>query len=171
MRGAHRQMVISWTTRDPGAPLVQWTADPTTLPFFPNSAAGASTTYKASDLCGGLDQKMGFFDPGTLQSATMTGLAPATRYYYRVGDGRAALPHALGEYNLTAHPPMQPVCAKIRHKRVLSDSGLHHAESASNNSLMCSKHAKASMQGSDSSLLWARAIARSSGPACPRQLN
>ena len=89
-------MTISWTTRDPGAPLVQWTADPTTLPFFPNSAAGASTTYKASDLCGGLDQKMGFFDPGTLQSATMTGLAPATRYYYRVGDGRAALLHAVG---------------------------------------------------------------------------
>ncbi len=31
-------------------------------------------------------QKLGFFNPGTLQSAQMTGLAPATRYWYRVGD-------------------------------------------------------------------------------------
>lgn len=81
--------MISWTTRDPGAPLVQWTADPATLPFFPSTAVGTSTTYKASDLCGGQDQKLGFFDPGTLQSATMTGLTPATRYWYRVGDGGA----------------------------------------------------------------------------------
>lgn len=155
-------MTISWTTRDPGAPLVQWTADPTTLPFFPNSTAGASTTYKASDLCGGLDQKMGFFDPGTLQSATMTGLAPATRYYYRVGDGRAALPHAVGEYSLTALPPMQPV-ANNWHQRVLFNSGLLHAESASNNSLMCSKDVQASKQGSDGLLaappIWAHAVA------------
>ncbi|KAK9834311.1 hypothetical protein WJX81_005574 [Elliptochloris bilobata] len=80
------QMIISWTTRDVGSPIVQWTADPASLPFFPNTAAGSSTTYGAADLCGGLDQKLGFFDPGTLQSAQMTGLVPATRYWYRVGD-------------------------------------------------------------------------------------
>ena len=79
-------MVISWTTRDAGAPVVQWTADATTLPFFPSSAPGSTTTYTPADLCGGLDQKLGFFDPGSLQSALMTGLAPATRYWYRVGD-------------------------------------------------------------------------------------
>ena len=81
-----RQMVISWTTRDAGSPVVQWTADATTLPFFPNSALGSTTTYTPADLCGGLDQKLGYFDPGSLQSALMTGLAPATRYWYRVGD-------------------------------------------------------------------------------------
>ena len=79
-------MVISWTTRDAGTPGVQWTADATTLPFFPNSAPGSTTTYTPADLCGGLDQKLGYFDPGSLQSALMTGLAPATRYWYRVGD-------------------------------------------------------------------------------------
>ena len=42
-----------------------------------------------ADLCGGLDQKIGYFDPGSLQSALMTGLAPATRYWYRVGKRRA----------------------------------------------------------------------------------
>lgn len=87
-------MVISWTTRDAGTPVVQWTADATTLPFFPNSAPGSTTTYTPADLCGGLDQKLGYFDPGSLQSALMTGLAPATRYWYRVGD--TARPRVLG---------------------------------------------------------------------------
>ena len=35
-----RQMVISWTTRDAGSPVVQWTADATTLPYSPTARPG-----------------------------------------------------------------------------------------------------------------------------------
>jgi len=52
---ARRRMVISWTTRDAGAPVVQWTANAATLPYFPNSAVGSGTTYTPADLCGGLE--------------------------------------------------------------------------------------------------------------------
>jgi len=52
---ARRRMVISWTTRDAGAPVVQWTTNAATLPYFPNSAVGSGTTYTPADLCGGLE--------------------------------------------------------------------------------------------------------------------
>lgn len=47
---------------------------------------GTTATYTKANLCSGLSQGTGYFDPGSIHTANMTGLAPSTRYYYIYGS-------------------------------------------------------------------------------------
>ena len=56
---------------------------------------GTTSTYTINNLCSGIAQGTGYFDPGSIHTANMTGLTPATRYYYIYGSDVSdlALPH------------------------------------------------------------------------------
>ncbi|EIE24225.1 Metallo-dependent phosphatase [Coccomyxa subellipsoidea C-169] len=87
-------------TRDPGTMLISWTtknsAAPTSVPRAPGSlphwlcmylfCAGTTKTYTKADLCAAPATGTGFFDPGSLHTAAMTGLQPSTKYYYIYGS-------------------------------------------------------------------------------------
>lgn len=80
------QMAVTWTIGSgAGAPpqYVQFGTQSgvytTTLP------AAKSITYTSSSMCGLFTAVNSFLDPGRFVTAVMTGLAPATKYYYRVG--------------------------------------------------------------------------------------
>ncbi|KAG2432271.1 hypothetical protein HXX76_009189 [Chlamydomonas incerta] len=77
-------------------------------PDYPHSAAvERSFAYQREDMCGGFAISVGWVDAGTHHVATMTGLQPATRYYYRVGD-----PQGDGgwskEFSFVSAPPPGP---------------------------------------------------------------
>ncbi|KAG2446949.1 hypothetical protein HYH02_008103 [Chlamydomonas schloesseri] len=56
-------------------------------PAYPHSAAvDRSFAYQREDMCGGAAIGVGWVDAGTHHVATLVGLKPGTRYYYRVGD-------------------------------------------------------------------------------------
>ena len=46
----------------------------------------ATTTYTKANLCIGIAQGTGYFDLGSIHTANMTGLEPATRYFYIYGS-------------------------------------------------------------------------------------
>ena len=46
----------------------------------------ATATYIKANLCSGLVQGTGYFDPGSIHTANMTGLEPSTRYFYIYGS-------------------------------------------------------------------------------------
>jgi len=72
-------MVVGWLTSDmTAATVVQWGT--TSGGPYPNQASGNSTFYKYSSK----------YTSGLIHHATMTGLAPASTYYYRVGDGASS---------------------------------------------------------------------------------
>jgi hypothetical protein len=48
--------------------------------------AGTTKTYTRADLCGAPANGTGYFDPGSLHTAAMTGLQPSTKYYYIYGS-------------------------------------------------------------------------------------
>ena len=58
---------------------------------------GTTATYNINNLCSGIAQGTGYFDPGSIHTANMTGLTPVTRYYYIYGSdvSHLALPHPL----------------------------------------------------------------------------
>lgn len=45
-----------------------------------------TATYTKANLCSGLVQGTGFFDPGSIHTANMTSLEPSTRYFYIYGS-------------------------------------------------------------------------------------
>ena len=44
-----------------------------------------TATYPQASICGGFESKYTYIDPGLFNSANVTGLTPATKYFYRVG--------------------------------------------------------------------------------------
>lgn len=44
-----------------------------------------TATYPQASICGGFESKYTYIDPGLFNSANLTGLTPATKYFYRVG--------------------------------------------------------------------------------------
>ena len=76
-------MLVQWTTRDKGAPVVMYGAQAGKR----TSAAPAETgTYGRQDLCGGVANSTGFMNPGLFHTAALTGLQPDTAYFYVYGD-------------------------------------------------------------------------------------
>ncbi len=47
--------------------------------------ASQTNTYTATSICGKFESQYSYIDPGLFNSANLTGLTPATKYYYRVG--------------------------------------------------------------------------------------
>ncbi|KAG2498630.1 hypothetical protein HYH03_003377 [Edaphochlamys debaryana] len=91
----NKEMRVVWNTRDPiPSPQVRWGPSPVTYkgrggdegPAYPNTAAARTRRYERDDQCGGAAVGVGWIDAGFHHVAHMRGLAPATRYYYRVGD-------------------------------------------------------------------------------------
>ena len=94
--------MVQWVTRNPGSsPRVRWSASaPGSGPAraggasdavdgsggYEHSAAGLSSGYSRDDMCGAPANSTGWFEPGVLHRAVMTGLAPATLYHYQYGD-------------------------------------------------------------------------------------
>ena len=66
-------------------------------------AATQSVTYTSNSICGTFASQNSFIDPGTFFTANMTGLLPATIYYYRVG-ALVGCKHALGASKCIVSP-------------------------------------------------------------------
>jgi len=85
--GVEGQMTVSWNSDyNSSAPTIQWGA---TSKSYSQSATGTSHTYKANDMCNAPAATTDIFyyrDPGFFHDATMKGLNPRTRYYYRFGQ-------------------------------------------------------------------------------------
>ncbi|BDA46085.1 probable inactive purple acid phosphatase 27 [Coccomyxa sp. Obi] len=64
-------MLISWTTKNSAKPTAKW---------------ATTQTYTRADICGAPANGTGYFDPGSLHTAAMTGLQPSTKYYYVYGS-------------------------------------------------------------------------------------
>ncbi|CAL8470701.1 g10243 [Coccomyxa elongata] len=77
------EMLVQWTTRDMGKPVVRWGTRSGEL----SSTARATTdTYTRDDMCGGVANSTGYINPGLFHTAKMNDLQPDTRYYYAYGD-------------------------------------------------------------------------------------
>lgn len=92
-RRTYSEMRVQWNTRDAGPqPQVRW--GPKSMPYsadgagpaYPFLALAATSRYELSDMCGGAAASVGWLDAGSHHVGLMSGLKPATRYYYRVGD-------------------------------------------------------------------------------------
>jgi hypothetical protein len=75
---------VTWTTgQDPPPQYVHFgTASGSYGPPVPATQA---VTYTSNSICGTFGSVYSFIDPGVFFTANMTGLLPATKYYYRVG--------------------------------------------------------------------------------------
>ena len=72
---------------------------------------GATATYSIANMCTGTVQGTGYFDPGSIHTANMTGLTPSTRYYYIYGSDvshPASCPHAVGGSRQSSHRSVLP---------------------------------------------------------------
>jgi len=80
------QMRVQWTssTFDEAAPpTVRYGTDPNHLE---SSATGGSDTYTVNDVCGEIaGSATAWMAPGQLNDVLLTGLAPATQYFYQFG--------------------------------------------------------------------------------------
>ena len=47
--------------------------------------ASQTNSYTTNAICGTFASQYSYIDPGLFSSANLTGLTPATKYYYRVG--------------------------------------------------------------------------------------
>ncbi|KAK9824258.1 hypothetical protein WJX72_008984 [[Myrmecia] bisecta] len=97
------EMLVQWTTRDAGSPVVKWGTQPGT---YEHIAAGRSVTYTKEELCGAPAKTTGFVDPGALNSANMKDLQPNTWYYYVFGDQELRLFST--EASFLTGPPVGP---------------------------------------------------------------
>ena len=74
----------TWTTgNDPPPQSVQFGT--TSGVYGAPVAATQSVTYTSNSICGTFASQNSFIDPGTFFTANLTGLLPATIYYYRLG--------------------------------------------------------------------------------------
>lgn len=84
LTGLEERMLVSWATQSAtDAPEVRWGTEPGQYQL---SAPAAIRTYNASDLCQAPANSLGWKTPGALYSANLTGLQPATAYFYVVGS-------------------------------------------------------------------------------------
>ena len=74
---------MQWTTKDRQSPQVKWGSRPGK---HSNTAAADFDTYTREELCGPPATTIGWYEPGILHHAVMTGLEPGMRYHYVVGD-------------------------------------------------------------------------------------
>lgn len=79
------EMLVQWTTRDKGIPVVHWRPKGGSSSNLSSAEAG-SDTYTRGHLCGGVANSTGFIDPGMFHTAKLTGLQPSTEYLYSYGD-------------------------------------------------------------------------------------
>ena len=86
-------MLVQWTTRDKGTPVVRWRAKGSSVS---SNATASSDTYTRADLCGGVANSTGFIDPGQFHTARLIGLRPSTEYLYSYGD-EASPGHSRGD--------------------------------------------------------------------------
>lgn len=77
------EMLVQWTTRDKGYPVVRWGIKSGDWSY---NASATTDTYTREDLCGGVANSTGYINPGLFHTAKMSGLAPNTRYFYAYGD-------------------------------------------------------------------------------------
>eukprot|EP01126_Amoeba_proteus_P056732 TRINITY_DN716_c0_g1_i1.p1 TRINITY_DN716_c0_g1~~TRINITY_DN716_c0_g1_i1.p1 ORF type:complete len:653 (-),score=133.46 TRINITY_DN716_c0_g1_i1:155-2068(-) len=78
------QMVVMWTTKTKGHPVVQYGEMGNGQKFL---VQAETTTYAPDDMCpGGPADSSGFIDPGMIHRAILIGLKESTNYSYRVGD-------------------------------------------------------------------------------------
>ncbi len=77
------EMLVQWTTRDKGSPVVRWG---TRSGELSSSSSATTDTYRREDLCGGVANSTGYINPGLFHTAKMSGLAPDTRYFYAYGN-------------------------------------------------------------------------------------
>jgi len=111
LTGAPDEMRVSWSSASASfGPAVEFSssssgsssgalpavaAAPTVVP------ASSSITWAAEDLCGPPATTVGFFPPGFVHSAVLTGLAPGGTYSYTVGDSTGRSQH----YSFTMPTP------------------------------------------------------------------
>lgn len=75
-------------TRDDLKGSVRWGTSASALT---HTAAATTATYTVEDMCTApANTTEGFLDPGTLNTAVMTGLPYSRRIYYQVGSGTGA---------------------------------------------------------------------------------
>jgi hypothetical protein len=53
---------------------------------YTGTSKATTVTYSVTDLCGGPANGTGYFTPGSLHTAVMSGLPPATKIHYRYGS-------------------------------------------------------------------------------------
>ncbi|KXZ48677.1 hypothetical protein GPECTOR_26g580 [Gonium pectorale] len=109
LTGKPSEMRVQWNTRDAGSrPQVRWGPAPVPHPHgdhtgdggvggqhggggkdgpaYPFASDATSSRYERDDMCGGTATSVGWVDAGSHHVGLMSGLQPATKYYYRVGD-------------------------------------------------------------------------------------
>lgn len=79
------EYTLTWVSGQVTLPRVEWGTSKTSFPF---SAQAASITYKKTDLCGAPANSVGWFEPGYIHTAVLSGLKPGTTYFYRFGNER-----------------------------------------------------------------------------------
>lgn len=97
-------MLVQWSTRDAGDPIVRYGERPDDLRF---AAPAVSSTYHRKQMGRHPANREGWVKPGMLHTAIMGGLTPGRLYYYTVGD---AAPEALRTEPkpFLAHPGVGP---------------------------------------------------------------
>jgi hypothetical protein len=74
---------IAWVTNNSSAPMAQWGL---ASGVYTGTSKATTVTYSVTDLCGGPANGTGYFTPGSLHTAVMSGLPPATKIHYRYGS-------------------------------------------------------------------------------------
>jgi len=85
------EMNLMWVSKTPSPPYVIYGKNKDALD---QKVSGTSHTYRHTDMCGAPSNVTGarrFRDPGFIHDATMVGLEPATKYYYRFGNSDSGL--------------------------------------------------------------------------------
>lgn len=80
---ACREMLVQWTTRDVGRPLVKIGTEPGRLDQV--LEAYESVTYSREEMCGPPASTVGYVHPGMMHRALLQDLKPDTRYFYQYG--------------------------------------------------------------------------------------
>ena len=79
-----REMLVQWTTRDVGNPLVHFGKESGKLKH--TVKAHDSVTYLREEMCGPPASTVGYVDPGRMHRALLQDLEPDTRFFYTYGD-------------------------------------------------------------------------------------
>lgn len=78
-----RQLLVQWTTRDPGTPTVRYGTE---SGQHTETATGATHTYSAADMCGSPANDTAYVAPGSLQIVSLDNLTESTQYFFIYGD-------------------------------------------------------------------------------------
>ena len=88
LTGVPTEMRVSWSSASAAfGPAIEFSGPAADVEAGPAIVpASSSITWAAEDLCGPPATTVGFFPPGFVHSAVLTGLAPGETYTYSVGD-------------------------------------------------------------------------------------